>query len=381
MWIDTMEVRSKHNVISEILACLQKIPLYNLTTFWGDDVANATRNTISTIVFVDFEKSFNFLERLPAKYRREECFFVLVANETLNETSTSRTVMSNILELSGMGHLNILYIDRQKKKNTNVPVAIIIEIFRLSSRHKKMYVMSRRKQIKTAKFCLKELFNIEIEADHDPTLKHEPSINTCRFICHQTLDFTSKYFRNMFALEIYNLQNFFPLKCSFIDRDNVKLTERELEEITKNNLTIICGNPPQSTQNSIRVWSNCIDIEVPVVDDCADIFLILIMTILNSSLPVTVPFIIRSEDRIFLAAKNYLAKNSSRKMWLPDIDDNNLIRIYFLILCLVFLCKTFIKLNPNHRMTIVLRKTIPKLCNELNNLLKCFLCFPFWPTM
>lgn len=368
-----MEVRSKHKVISEILACLQKIPLYRPITFWGDDVAIAIRNEISTIVFVDLQNHFNFLEKLPAIYRREECYFLLVANETFNE-STSRTVMLNIQEVSEMGHLNIIYTDRQKK-NRNVPVAIIIEIFRLSSWHKKMYVMSRRKEMKTAIFIIKQILNIEINASHNPRLKHEPSINTCRFICHQMLDFRSDYFRAVFALEAFNLMRLYPLICTFIDMDNIKLKQRELKKITMNNLAIICENPPQSTHNSTRDRSNCIDIEVPIVDDCADIVLIFMMTILDSSLPVTVPFKIRSADRIFLAARNYLAKNSSRNIWLPDIDGNDLMWIYLLILCYVFQCKAFMKLNPNHRMTIVLRKTIPELWNDL---LKCSPSIPFY---
>lgn len=370
-----MEVRSKHKVISEILSCLQKIPLYKPITFWGDDVAIATRNEISTIIFVDLQHHFNFLEKLPAIYRREECFFLLVANETFNEY-TSRTVMLNIQEVSEMGHLKIIYTDRQKK-NRNVPVAIIIEIFRLSSWHKKMYVMSRRKEVKTAIFIINKLLNIEINASHNPRLKHEPSINTCRFICHQMLDFRSDYFRTMFALETFNLMRLFPLICTFIDMDNIKLNQRELEKITMNNLAVICENPPQSTRKSTLVRSNCMDIEVPVVDDCADIFLIFMMTILDSSLPVTVPFAIRTHDRIFLSARNYLSKDNSRKIWLPDIEGNNLMRIYFLLLCFIFLCKTFMKSNPNHRMTIALSKIFPEFCNELNNLLKCILCIPF----
>ena len=66
---------------------------------------------------------------------------------------------------------------------------------------------------------------------------------------------------------------------------------------------------------------NCMDIEVPVVDDCADIVIILMMTILDSLLPVNVPFKIRSKDKIFLAAKEYLSKNYSRDICLPDIED------------------------------------------------------------
>lgn len=85
MWTDAIEFISKHEIISQLLACLRKIPLYKPTTFWGDDVPIETKNEISTIVFVDFKNHFNFLEKLPAKYRREECFFVLVANETINE--------------------------------------------------------------------------------------------------------------------------------------------------------------------------------------------------------------------------------------------------------------------------------------------------------
>ena len=98
--------------------------------------------------------------------------------------------MLNIQEFKQMGKLTIICTDRQKK-NINVAVAISIEMFRLSSWDKKMYVMCRRKEIKTARLIIKDLLKIEIDADHNPKLKHEPSINTCSFICRQMLDFTS----------------------------------------------------------------------------------------------------------------------------------------------------------------------------------------------
>lgn len=181
----------------------------------------------------------------------------------------------------------------------------------------------------------------------------------------------------MFAFEKFNLMSLFPFTCTYFDMDNTKPNQSELEKFAMNSLAIICGNPPQSTHNSTRVRSNCFDIEVPVHDDCGDEVLIFIIAILNSSFPETVPFRKRSKDKIFLAARNYLSKDNPRQIWLLDIDGDNLRRIFFLILGFVFLGKTFIKSNSDHRMTIALRKTIPELCNELNNLLKCLLCYPF----
>lgn len=69
-----------------------------------------------------------------------------------------------------------------KKKKLGVSVAIIIEMIRMLSWRKKMYVMSRGKQIKTARFIFKELFAIEIQSNHEPSLKHKPTNNN--FICH-----------------------------------------------------------------------------------------------------------------------------------------------------------------------------------------------------
>ena len=189
-----------------------------------------------------------------------------MATDTINEmlesaTSHSETVRT-IKEIRNNGHLTLICTDSQKK-NRNVPVAIITEIFRLSSWNKTMYVMSRRKEIKTAIFIIKELLNIEIEANHNPKLKHEPSINTCKFICHQMLDLKSEYFRQ---IQFQNME--FPLKCTFIDMDNIKLSQSEINKMELNNIIINCKNPPQSTHNNTYVRldhiSNCIDIEVPI---------------------------------------------------------------------------------------------------------------------
>lgn len=374
MWTDAIEVRSQHPIISQLYACLRKIPLYKPTTFWGDNVPIKTKNEISTIVIVDIEKHCNFLKKLPKEYCSEECFFVLVANEKFE--IKGRMVMLNIQELKEMGKLTMIRTDGQNEK-TDVAVAICIEIFRLSSWGKKMYVISRSKQIKTAIIIMRYLFEIKIDVNHDPNLKHQPSINECSFICRQMIDFTSEYFQKMFAFEKRNQMNLFPFTFTVFDMDNIKPNQSELEKFAKNSLAIICKNPPQPTPNSTPVRSNCVDIEVPVLDDCGDEVLIFIIAILHSSFPETVPFRIRSKDQIFQAARNYLSKDNSRQIWLLDIDGDNLKRIYFLILGFVFLGKTFIKLCPDDRMTIDLRKTIPVLCNELNNLLKCLLCIPF----
>lgn len=339
MWTDTIWVRSEHNVNSDILELLHLFPLNKGTTFWGDDVPIEKKQEISTIVIVDFKYPFKFLVNLPPIYRREECFFVLVATENyckmLENASSHGETVRNILELKKIGKLTMICTDSQTK-NGNVPVAIIIEMLRLSSWNKKMYVMSRGKGIKTAIFIIKELFNIDIEANYNPKLKHEPSINTCKFICHQMLDLKSENFRKM-----HFQKKGFPLKCTFIDMDNIKLNQSEIDRMELNNLVINCKNPPQATHNSTHVrldhMSNCIDIEVPVVDDCGDIVLIFIMVILHSSLPVTVPFVIRSKDKIFLAAKSYLSKESSRQITLPDIDRNISFSLCFLKLSTVLL--------------------------------------------
>ena len=185
--------------------------------------------------------------------------------------------------------------------------------------------MSRGKQIKTARFIFKELFGIEIQSNHEPSLKHKPTNNN--FICHQMLDFK-------FLEDFQNMR--IPLTCTFVDMDNIKLKQSEINRMELNNLVIICRNPPQSSRRSfphngthvspsksVRLdhMPNCMDIEVPVVDDCADIVIILMMTILDSLLPVNVPFKIRSKDKIFLAAKEYLTKNNLRDICLPDIED------------------------------------------------------------
>ena len=264
-------------------------------------------------------------------YRKEKCFFVLVATKKMYETFESATSPSDsypqshtvffnmdLLNLRKLGKLTLRCSD-----SLNNSVALIIEMLRLLSWGKQMYVMSRRKEIKTARYLFKELFGIEIQANHDPRLKHEPTGTTNNFICHQT----SEYFKNTRI----------PERCMFLDMDNIKLCQNEMNRILMelNNLIINCQNPPQSSRrpppayrtsvqlsNSVQadLTSNCIDVEVPIVDDLADIFIIWMMTILHSLLPVNVPFEIRSKDKIFLAAKKYLSKENSRQILLPDIE-------------------------------------------------------------
>lgn len=336
MWIETInQVRSISPFLSIILKSLLKIYSFRLTPFWGDSVSIEIRNEILRIVFVDFNENINFLEKLPEMYRQEECFFVLMAtkkNYEMLESATSpsdsypqsHTVLNldEVNLLRRLGKLTVICADSLNKKR-GVSVALFIEMFRLLSWGKEMYVMSRRKEIKTARYLFKELFGIEIQANHDPRLKHEPTATTNNFICHQT----SEYFKNTRI----------PLRCIFLDMDNIKLCQNEMNGILMdlNNLVINCKNPPQSSRrsppanrtsvrlsNSVQVdpMPNCIDVEVPIVDDCADIVIIWMMTILDSLLPETVPFIIRSKDKIFLAAKKYLSKYTSRQILLPDIE-------------------------------------------------------------
>lgn len=336
MWIETInQVRSISPFFSRILNSLLEIPSLRSATFWGDFVPIEIQNEISTIVFVDFNENINFLKKLPEMYRQEECFFVLVAtkkNYEMIESATSpsdsypqnHTVICDmdLLNLRKLGKLTVICADNLNKKR-GVSVALIIEMLRLLSWGKEMYVMSRRKEIKTAIYLFKELFGIEIQANHDPRLKHEPTGTTNNFICHQT----SEYFKNTRI----------PERCMFLDMDNIKLCQNEMNRILMelNNLIINCQNPPQSSRrpppayrtsvqlsNSVQadLTSNCIDVEVPIVDDLADIFIIWMMTILHSLLPVNVPFEIRSKDKIFLAVKKYLSKDNSRQILLPDIE-------------------------------------------------------------
>ena len=191
-------------------------------------------------------------------------------------------------------------------------------MIRLLSWGKGMYIISRGKEIKTARFILKEVFDIEVQANHDPHLRHEPATND--FICQQIPDYTLlEYIRN----------ERFPSLCTLIDLNNIKLNISEINEMQPNNFVLICRNPLQSTPNTGYHWlsnsvellpmPNCMEIEVPVTDDCADIVIIGNMTILDYLLPLNIEITVRSRDKIFLAAKNYLAKSSSREILLPDI--------------------------------------------------------------
>ena len=142
----------------------------------------------------------------------------------------------DLLNLRNWGKLTLICADSLNKKR-GVSVALIIEMLRLLSWGKQMYVMSRRKEIKTARYLLKELFGIEIQANHDPRLRHEPTTNN--FICHQMPDFTSEHFNNLR----------FPLICTFIDMDNIKLHQSEINIISHelNHMVINCKkNPPPS---------------------------------------------------------------------------------------------------------------------------------------
>ena len=315
-------------IISKIYDLLQKIPSIRQTKFWGDLVQEEILKEILTIVVVDYNEHTKFLDKLPENYQKDRCYFVLVATQTNYELLGSHNSPSDsypkkhtvpynedILKLRNLGKLTLICADNHKKKH-GVTVAIIIEMLRLLSWGKEMYVMSRRKEIKTARYLLKELFGIEIQASHDPNLRHEPTTNTTNnFTCYQKLDVTLD-----------------PLKCTFIDMDNIKLNQSEMNRMESNNLVINCKNPPQSSRRSNRTpvplsnsvqpdhLTNYFEIEVPVVDDCADIIIIWVMAILHSSLPITVPFIIRSKDNIFKAAKQYLLKDESkRNILLPDI--------------------------------------------------------------
>lgn len=281
-------------------------------SFWGDYVPKEIQNEISTTAIVDYNDNMNFLDehKLPEKCPKEKCYFVLVATKQNYESLESLTSPSDsypishtvpfnedIVNLRKLGKLTVICADRLNKKR-GVTVAIIIEMLRLLSWGKNMYVMSRRKEIKTARYVFKELFRIEIQANHDPRLRHDPIATTDNFICHQMPDFTPEYFDNMR----------FPEICTFIDMDNIKLHQREMNRILNepNNLVINCKNPPQSSRgyspanrtsvplsNSVQVdpMPNCIDVEVPIVDDSADIVLIMKMAILHSSLPITVNLI------------------------------------------------------------------------------------------
>lgn len=76
MWTDAIEVISKHEIISQLLACLRKIPLYKPTTFWGDDVPIETKTKFQQLyllilkIISIFSKNFlqNIAERNVSLY-------------------------------------------------------------------------------------------------------------------------------------------------------------------------------------------------------------------------------------------------------------------------------------------------------------------------
>ena len=303
------------------------MPTYSHPNYWGDSISKVIKNSIVKVNFVNYEKKPNFLN-LSTDYFNEDTFTVLFVSEKKYEEMEQLFRMNNtfdsdnteIVRLNNSGRLKLISLaDCNQKHGCSLP--IIIEMYQMTSWNiNNMYVISDgEKLIKSAKFIFEILFNIDVRFNA-PNIGEPENTN---FVFHNRMASTFTEFINTVIRKSIASQ------CVFVDQDNVGLTRSEIDEISLNNIVIMCqnhrtmaGNTPVrlSTSTVPDIDPKCMEISNPVVKDCSDILIILLIKHLDSILPSEISFVIRSRDTIFLQAKKYICKDSQRQIHLPDLE-------------------------------------------------------------
>ena len=303
------------------------LPRYSHLDYWGSRISEDIMKSIKKIYFINYEKNPNFLNQ-SEEYFNEDTFIVLFMSDKNYEKMKTLFRMSNtfgtcnteIVRLNNSGRLELIsFADCNQENGCSLP--IIIEILQMTSWNiNNMYVISDgEKLIKSAKFIFEILFKIDVRFNA-PNIGEPENTN---FVFHNRMASTFTEFINRVIRKSLASQ------CVFVDQDNVGLTRSEIDEISLNNVVIMCqnhrtmaGNTPVRLSRSTvpDIDPKCMEISNPVVKDCSDILIILLIKHLDSILPSEISFVIRSRDTIFLQAKKYICKDSQRQIHLPDLE-------------------------------------------------------------
>lgn len=306
-----------------------KMPKYSHPDYWGNEIGK--QKSISKVYFLNYIQNPDFLSRA---HSDEDSFYVLFVSKHYYDLMNSWFLLEEnrsnyekkIVEYNKSGRLKLICLtDRTGRRlagRHSCSLPILIEMFKMTGQNVNvMYVISEgEKLIVSAKFIFKFLFDIDVRINSE-------SSNISKT---KNTDF---FFRNDLANTYLEFYDKVIKKCIerqfvfFIDQDNIGLKRREIDDISEKDFVIICknhctmaGRTSDRSSTVPAIKPTCIEISNPIVEQCSDILIVLMMLHLDSVLQSNIIFMVRSRDTIFLLAKTYISKDSLREINLPDLE-------------------------------------------------------------
>lgn len=237
------------------------LPRNSHPDYWGSRISEDIMKSIKKINFINYGENPDFLNQ-SEDYFNEDTFTVLFVSDKNYEkmktlfrlSNTFGTCNTEIVRLNNSGRLELIsFADSNQENGCSLP--IIIEILQMTSWNiNNMYVISDgEKFIMSDKFILKILYNIDLRFNA-PNIGESENTN---FVFHNRIPNTFCEFCDR-VIPKSNAS-----KCVFVYQDNVGLTRSEIDELSVNNVVILCQNHRTMAGNTAVRLSRSI---VPDID-------------------------------------------------------------------------------------------------------------------